>query len=377
MVTAPVFGKSSGRERPLSALPCLDPERAPLRFGGRSLPLLNLYYADELRAKMLRVVIAQWKLDALQSNMATPRITHDQREQEVLTDLERHFPNFAGQFAWTKVPEGQDPPDFLSRGSSGPIGLELIEWLDGEQMGPAKGRESQRDAIRRILADNWQAEYQPQNFRSAVIEPKWGLRIIPAEESTLKTEFFACAKSTDKSWLTNPERVGSLCYENDFSTYPMMGKYFAMIRYAGGEPHGFCWVDVEEDGGAYDPVVTVLTLEQAINKKLSLYSTPEKQAQLNAHGLAELYLLVHGGFNAYRYNTPSGPLSLDQIAQRGADFYAAHPERQMFDRVWFFDSLDSADEVNQLLGYPPGYGRVRWLAQLWPNFTVYSGSVAA
>jgi hypothetical protein len=309
--------------------------------------------------------------------MATARITHDQREQEVLTDLEKHFPNFAGQFLqWAKVPEGQDPPDFLSRGPSGPIGLELIEWLDGKQMGPAKGRESQRDAIRRILADNWHAEYRPQKFKSAVIEPKWGLRILPAEEPPLKGEFFACAKSIDESWLTNSERVGSLYYENDFSACPIMEKYFSMTRYAGGIPHGFCWIDVEEDGGAFDPGVTVLTLEQAIDKKLALYSTPDKRAQLNAHGLAELYLLVHGGFNAYRYNTPSSPLSLDQIAQRGADFYAAHPQQRIFNRVWFFDSLDSADEINQLLGYSPGYGRVRWLAQLWPQFSVYTESVS-
>jgi hypothetical protein len=40
-------------------------------------------------------------------------------------------------------------------------------------------------------------------------------------------------------------------------------------------------------------------------------------------------------------------------------------------------SLDSADEINQMLGYPAGYGRVRWLAQLWPEFKVYPGSVPA
>jgi hypothetical protein len=165
MLTASGFEQCGGRERPLSALPCLDPEGAPLRFGGRSLPPSNLYYANELRTKMLRVAIAQWKLDALQSSVATARITHDQREQEVLTDLEKHFPNFAGQFVWTKVPEGQYPPDFLSRGSSRPIGLALIEWLDGKQMGLAKGRESHRDAIRRILADNWQNEYQTAEFQ--------------------------------------------------------------------------------------------------------------------------------------------------------------------------------------------------------------------
>jgi len=138
-----------------------------------------------------------------------------------------------------------------------------------------------------------------------------------------------------------------------------MRTYFGGIRYIGGEPHGFCWIDVQGDGGAYAPDVTVETLKQALDKKLSDYSTPEKQVHLRAHALSELYLLVHGGFNAYAYNSPSGPLSLETIAQRGAAFYASHTQRQVFKRVWFFNSLDSADDINQLFGYAPGYGRVR------------------
>jgi hypothetical protein len=65
---------------------------------------------------------------------------------------------------------------------------------------------------------------------------------------------------------------------------------------------------------------------------------------------------------------------LATVAQRGAVFYAAHPQRRVFDRVWFFDSLDSADDLNKLFGYPAGYGRVRFLAELWPNFLVYPES---
>lgn len=310
--------------------------------------------------------------------MATSRLTHIQREQVVLTDLEASFPQFAGQvLSWTKVPDGQDPPDFVSRGLSGPIGLELIEWLDGKQMGPAKGRESQRDSIRRVLSANWQAEYQPQNFNLAVAMPDWSLRITRSEQTQVRQEFFACAANVDKTWHSNPERVGRGYLHTDFASYPVMGKYFSAIRYIGGEPHGFCWIDVEEDGGAYDPTVTVETLKQALDRKLSLYSTSATQAKLKTHSVTELYLLVHGGFNVYRYNKPSGPLSLEDIARRGAAFYSAHPQRQIFNRVWFFDSLDSADEINQLLGYPPGYGRVRWLAQLWPDFNVHPGSLVA
>jgi hypothetical protein len=74
--------------------------------------------------------------------------------------------------------------------------------------------------------------------------------------------------------------------------------------------------------------------------------------------------------DTYRYNTPRHPLTLERIASRGAEFNARHPERQIFNRVWFFDSLNSADDLNALLGLPPGYGDVKWLAQLWPVFSV-------
>jgi hypothetical protein len=302
------------------------------------------------------------------------KLTHDQREQLVLTDLNASFPDFAGvPLSWTKIPDGQDPPDFLGIGPTGRIGLELIEWLDGGQMGPAKTREARQKEVLRVLRTNWKAEYRPQRFRGAFVRVGES-KIVAADEAGLRREFFRCAAEVDRTWLTNPKRRGIAFELNDFTGYPVMQASFTAIRYIGGDPHGFCWIDVDGDGGAYDPGVTVNTLTQALDKKLSDYSTPEKQAHFGAHALCELNLLVHGGFNAFAYNSPSGPLSLERIAQSGAAFYAAHPQRQIFNRVWFFDSLDSADYVNQLLGYPPGFGRVRWLAQLWPSFSVYPGS---
>jgi len=288
-----------------------------------------------------------------------------------MAQLERHFPGFSGfPLAWAKVPEGEDPPDFLAQAPVGTIGLELIEWLDGSQMGPAKGRESQREHIVRVLGENWQNEYRPQNVGLAVLMPIWNLRITPADEAPLRREFYRAVEEVDSVWGTSPDRVGPTFYQADLSAYPTLAKYFDDIRYTQGEQHGFRWIDVEEDGGAYDPSVAIQTLEQALDKKLTLYSTPEKQAQLSALGLAELDLLVYGGINAYRYNTPGHPLTLGQIAFRGAEFYARHPERHIFNRVWFFDSLNSADDLNAFLGLPPGYGDAKWLAQLWPVFGV-------
>jgi hypothetical protein len=304
----------------------------------------------------------------------TARLTHNQREEVVIHDLCATFPDFAGQpLSWAKVPDGQDPPDFLGTSPDRKIGLELIEWLDGAQMGPAKTREARRLDALRILRSEWKSQYAPQHFRGAFVDAL-EQKIAVTDEAGLRKEFFECAAEVDRTWHTHPERRGTAIELADLSAYPLMKSYFGGIRYIGGAPHGFCWIDVQSDGGAYDPSITIETLKQALDKKLRDYSTSEKQAHLQGHALNELYLLVHGGFNAYAYNSPSSPLSLEVIAQRGAAFYGSHPQRQIFSRVWFFDSLDSADELNKLFGYSAGYGRVRWLAQLWPTFSVHSGS---
>jgi hypothetical protein len=309
--------------------------------------------------------------------MATPRMSHIQRERAVLNDLEISFPDFTGRaLSWTEVQAGQDPPDFFSRGPIGLIGLELVEWLDGDQMTPAKRRESQRDQIQRILAQDWEKEYQPQNFRGAFPSPLGTARVARPDEFPLRQEFYAYSADVDRAWLTDPDRRGDSDYRTEFPGYPLLAKYFNSINYVGGKPHGLCWIHPDGDGGAFDPYLPVETLKQAMDTKLTEYSTPEKQAHLKTHGLAELDLLVHGGFNIYAYNTPSGHLTLEEIARRGADYYAAHPQRHIFDRVWLFHSLDSADDLNQLIGFAPGEGRVRWLAQLWPEPIIYPGSKA-
>jgi len=312
----------------------------------------------------------------LKLGMPAPRLTHDQRENLVLADLEGSFPNFAGHAqSWIKVLDGQDPPDFISAGPRGAIGLELVEWLDGGQMGSAKARETQRDRIQQILSLDWKNEYQPKHFRGAFPSPRADQRIALADEPLLRREFFACAADVDSNWSGNPEVWGDSYYQTEFPGYPVLERYVSAIRYIGGEPHGLCWIGEQGDGGAFDPNVPVESLKQALHSKASDYSTPEKQAHLKAHGLTELNLLVHGGFNLFAYNTPRGHLTLEEIARHGAGFYAAHAQQHIFNRVWLFHSLDSADELNQMLGFAPGAGSVRWLAQLWPEFRIFPGSV--
>jgi hypothetical protein len=134
-------------------------------------------------------------------SMATPRISHSQRERAILVDLEMNFPNFMGRaLLWDEVPNGQDPPDFISHNPDAKIGLELRERLDGDQMGPAKTRESQRGQIHRILSHDWEHGYQPKNFRGAFPSLFGSERVSRAEELPLRQEFHDCAAEVDRSW---------------------------------------------------------------------------------------------------------------------------------------------------------------------------------
>ena len=117
-----------------------------------------------------------------------------------------------------------------------------------------------------------------------------------------------------------------------------MTKYLGAIRYIDGSPHKSVWFQIEPDGGAYDPGVSVQKLEDALQDKLGKFAKPERQAKLTKHGIVK-YLLIHGGWNAYVNNRPRHPMTLDEIAGStcARSCYAAHPNRSLFSRVWFFD----------------------------------------
>jgi hypothetical protein len=300
--------------------------------------------------------------------------THAERELAIIEDLERSFPEFTGRsLSWVHNPD--DPPDFIAAGPNGAVGLELREWLDGEQMNTAQAHDRQREHLADIFGAGWEQEYQPTNCALASVEPLWGLRVPKKDEPPLRREFYECATAVDQTWLTNSERIDRCFYQTEFSGYPTMRKYLRAIRYTGGPPHGFIWFQIEEDGGAYSPTASVQSLEEALDDKLLKFDRPEWRARLAKHNLAEYHLLIHGGWNVYKNNTPHHPLTLEQIAVRAADFYATHPNRDLFHRVWFFDSLDSADDINELVGLPAGAGRVRWLAEIWPIMRVRHCSI--
>jgi hypothetical protein len=290
----------------------------------------------------------------------------------VMQELQASFPGFAGVPTWTAVAD--DPPDLVGVSQDGQVGLELVEWLDGEQMGSAQARKTYREKLWELIAGGWNTAYQPSYLSSAVVCPRWGIKIANSDRSGLRTEFWRFMEEVDHTWLTNPERVGSDLVA-DHRAHPILSKYVETILLRGGEQswkkHGFCWIDIENDGGAFDPSDVIRTLKQAIEKKIDLYSNPVSETLLKAKKLDQLELLLHGGFNLYAYNTPRGHLSFSEIAAAGAVFYAGLPAaRRLFDRIWIFNSLNPACDLNEMVGLPREMGRLRWLAELWPRYCI-------
>jgi hypothetical protein len=111
--------------------------------------------------------------------------SHFAREQTVLNDLEGSFPDFTRKgLSWVHLQNPDDPPDFLAQGPGGAYGLEFREWLDGDQMTEAQGRDKQRRRlIDDVLGTGWEKEYQPKNIALATIEPYWEKNCVKGRSS--------------------------------------------------------------------------------------------------------------------------------------------------------------------------------------------------
>jgi hypothetical protein len=163
----------------------------------------------------------------------------------------------------------------------------------------------------------------------------------------------------------------------DLSRYPTLHKYLMYILFLGGKPTGFYrWFMAQRSRGVFDPNSARLALENAIDKKMGDYSTAKKKAHLAKHRLTEINLLIHGGSYIVLYNAPWDSLQIEQMARFGSEYCAAHIDRKTFDRVWFFYGIDNGPaEFLKLMGLKPEEGKVRWMAQLWPEFHVLPGGL--
>jgi hypothetical protein len=304
--------------------------------------------------------------------MARKKISQHDREKIVIEGLESSFPHFAGDLIWSPTPAGQDPPDLIGTGSQTRLGLELTKWLDGPQMSVAQAHLTKREQMLTALLHDPAKDYRPTFFTLVEITPDWSVRLDPKDEPALRAEFFGNLEAIDKAWQTHPMRQSLLLVQTDFSVFPTVVKYIKSIKFVALPKNEYLFVDLVEAGGKYSPNTALDALKTAIDKKLSDYATPEKQAHLAASKLTELGLLVHGDFDTFAYNTPHGRLA--EVGQEASAFYASHPDSSVFGRVWLYYALKPASKWNEMIGLKPDTGRVSWLAQIWPEFVIYSGS---
>jgi hypothetical protein len=304
--------------------------------------------------------------------MARKKVSQQAHEKIVIEGLEASFPHFAGDLTWSPAPAGQDPPDLIGMGPQTRLGLELTKWLDGPQMSVAQAHLTKRERMLTVLLHDPAKDYRPTSFTLVEITPDWSVRLDPKDEAALRTEFFGNLEAINQTWQTHPRRQGLWLIQTDFSAFPTMAKYIESIKFVASLKNEYLFIDFVEAHGEYSPDRALDALKTAIDKKLSDYATAEKQAHLAASNLTELGLLVHGDFDTFAYNTPHGRLA--EVGQEAAAFYASHPHRSVFGRVWLYDALKPASKWNEMIGLKPDTGGVAWLAQLWPEFVIYPGS---
>lgn len=306
------------------------------------------------------------------------RLNHDERERAIIDDIERQFPNFAGNIGpWNKIPEGQDPPDFINDNPRTRVGLELREWLDGGQMGNAKVWELITARFNEILREGWEHQYRPQHCIEVILELREQKKLEGADERAFREEFFRCVERIDTLNAEPFAIKNSFFRMQDLGGYPTLHKYLMYVLFIGGKPNGFYrWFMAQRSKGVFDPNSARLALENAIDDKMRDYSTAKKKAHLAKHSLTEINLLIHGGFNIVLHNAPWDSLRIEEIARSGSEYCAAHKHRKTFDHVWFFYGIDNAPDILKLVGLNPEEGKVRWMAQLWPEFHVLPGGLA-
>ncbi|HEY6767427.1 MAG TPA: hypothetical protein VI386_21920 [Candidatus Sulfotelmatobacter sp.] len=279
------------------------------------------------------------------------------------------FPTFLDGL--TFAPARPDPPDFLEA-REGKVGLEITSWLDSDQVHAATGRERMREDILGIVEEK--KFPHPRNFCYVVITPQWGSRIKKSHYRGVREEFRNAIESIDGAWkslrdghwatLGPGERFDYLAQRDDLSSYPTLSKYISSIWFT--EPARLDpassegrWINIEQDGGFYDPARTAGALRSAVQNKVDRYRAGDLRAGLETRGVRSLYLLVHTDPARFSTNTPyqtpeqlmASPVEgLPEVARLATEGLASGP--RVFDEIFLLYHVWNA----------------KWLAQIWPDF---------
>jgi hypothetical protein len=267
------------------------------------------------------------------------------REAANFDGFKKANPNFAGR-PLVSVGWGGDPPDVLCLDSSDRrIGVELVEWINEDQMAASKAREKVEDSYERVIRSNY--VQPPANIGMAFLYPKNKTVLAARCAAAFRKELYEFVQRIDERWFDNPEWDDPQGYSfKEFSGYPCLVQHLdRLLVRARGRRFDSClganWLTFEMRGGAYTSDWMRDALLDNVGRKIDKYAKPHNKSRLQAQQLSEFYLLAYYD-QGWQHNTPYN------ILQFGFVEIAALLTRELtrgshpFDRVFLYNPIEKS-----------------------------------
>ncbi|HKV05913.1 MAG TPA: hypothetical protein VJO53_12525 [Candidatus Acidoferrales bacterium] len=250
-------------------------------------------------------------------------------------------PSFAGR-PLVSIRWGGDPPDVLCLDAEGKrVGVELVQWVNGQQMAESKERFKLEDSYRIVIRSSY--ERPPKNIGLIFIDPK--TLLTPQQAATFRSELYGLVGRLDNEWPSHPEWDDPQGYLfTDFSGYPCLVRHLEGLdvyarsrRFAPG--FGAEWITFRAHGGAYTPDWMRDALLNNIRRKVVKYAKRENELKLQQQQLNEFCLLAYYD-EAVLHNTPYGApgFGFSEIGAWLTRDLAVNPHP--FDRVFLYSPLE-------------------------------------
>lgn len=282
-----------------------------------------------------------------------------QNEKLVFDSFLKACPDFAGEPVkeWDLVDDWHaknaiDPPakpydkrpDIIARTVSGKrIGIELKSWVNRDQIAGARKQERVQDNILKAIGK--QPANETQHIGYVWLSAK-EVRFDSTDAESFREQMFALIEQVDSNW---PKELGLReCSNdmNDFTRFPILGKYLRSARFAPRPHFESHWIHFPSPGGAFSPNEMLETLSSS----LAVHKTDERYKDLKQNvGLDEVYLLVHYDFKAFAYNTPfdAPDFGFKEAAKLASK--TLNGDGGYFDRIFLFHFLWGKEEAFQIL----------------------------
>jgi hypothetical protein len=248
--------------------------------------------------------------------------------------------------------DGPDPPDVLCYSASGKaIGVELTKWVEHSQVTTGAGRALLEDSYLTIIAS--EKEIRPSDIEHVVLHDK-SLRIKQADKAEFRSQLYAFLAAenakpspafhpqleitpnfwkTVRSWHT-PQGAPV----DDFSAYPILGKYLEKIwihprMNHSLYPNGVEWIVFDLPGGAYTTEWMMQAVVDRIGDKEIKYENVDFRA---LHVLQEFDLVCYYCDEAMLHNTPIHGIEYGFPELAGQVKQIIRDSESVFDRIFLF-----------------------------------------